>query len=232
MRPAAAGTAYRTAILTLSLILWSSLIRPVAVPAAVPAASVSITVQSSDGHPVPGAVITLRSLAADARPSPPIRAVMDQINRAFEPDLLVIPVGSTVEFPNSDSVSHQIYSFSPAKRFQLPLYRGNPNPPQHFDQAGIVTLGCNIHDEMVGYLVVTDAQYFGRADGAGSWTAEIPRGKYRVSVWHPRMNDDANELDRELMVGQGDRTTLVLHLAKPLRPAPLGTHPHSWDGAY
>ncbi len=232
MRPLLGGSGCRTAIRVVSLVLLSGLIPPMAVPAAVPAASVSITVQSSDGRPIPGAVITVRSLAADARPSAPIRAVMDQINRAFEPDLLVIPVGSTVEFPNSDSVSHQIYSFSPAKRFQLPLYRGNPNPPQHFDQAGIVTLGCNIHDEMVGYLVVTDAQYFGRTDASGSWTAEIPRGKYRVSVWHPRLNDDANELERELMVGQGDRTTLVLHLAKPLRPAPLATHPHSWDGAY
>jgi hypothetical protein len=77
---------------------------------------------------------------------------------------------------------------------------------------------------------VTDAQYYGRTDASGSWTAEIPRGKYRVSVWHPRMNDDANELERELMVAQGDRATMVLHLAKLLRPAPLGTHPHSWDG--
>jgi len=203
---------------------------PAAVPGSVPAASVSITVQGSDGRPVPGAVITVRSLAPEARPSLPVRAVMDQVNRAFDPDLLVIPVGSTVEFPNSDSVSHQIYSFSPAKRFQLPLYRGNPNPPQKFDTAGVVTLGCNIHDEMIAYLVVTDAQYFGRTDGYGSWTADLPKGKYRVSVWHPRMNDDANELERELMVAQGDRATLVLRLAKPLRPAPLGTHPHSWDG--
>ena len=203
---------------------------PSAVPAGVPGASVSITVQSPDGRPVPGAVVTVRSLGIEGHPNAPVRAVMDQINRAFEPDLLVIPVGSTVEFPNSDSVSHQIYSFSPAKRFQMPLYRGNPNPPERFDQAGIVTLGCNIHDEMLAYLVVTDAQYFGRTDTAGSWSAELPRGKYRVSVWHPRMNDDANELERELTVGQGDRTALILHLAKPLRPAPLGPHPHSWDG--
>jgi hypothetical protein len=126
-------------------------------------------------------------------------------------------------------VSHQIYSFSPARKFQLPLYRGNPNPPVHFEQPGIVTLGCNIHDEMLAYLVVTDAQYFGRTDASGTWSADIPRGTYRVAVWHPRMNDDANELERELMVAQGDRATLVLRLAKPLRPAPLEAHPHSWD---
>jgi len=202
---------------------------PAAVPGSVPTASVSIKVLSSDGRPIPGAVITVRSLAPDARPAAPIRAVMDQINRAFEPDLLIVPVNSTVDFPNSDTVSHQIYSFSAAKRFTLPLYRGNPNPPVRFDTAGVVTLGCNIHDEMVGYLVVTDGQYFGRTDASGSWTADIARGKYRVTVWHPRMNDDASELERELTVAQGDRLSLDLRLAKPLRPAPLATHPHSWD---
>ena len=197
--------------------------------AAVPAASVSITVQTPDGKPVAGAVVTVHVMAAEGRPVPPVRAVMDQLNRAFDPDLLIIPVGSTVEFPNSDSVSHQIYSFSPAKRFQLPLYRGTPYPPVRFDQAGVVTIGCNIHDEMVAYLVVTDAQYFGRTNANGTWTTDIPRGKYRVSVWHPRMNDDANELDRELTVGEGDRANLTLRLAKALRPAPLQPHPHSWD---
>jgi plastocyanin len=193
------------------------------------AATVSVTVQGTDGHPVPGAVITVYSLLGEGHPSAPVHAVMDQVNRAFAPDLLVIPVGSSVEFPNSDSVSHQIYSFSPAKRFQLPLYRGKPYPPERFEQAGVVTLGCNIHDEMLAYLVVTDAPFFGRTDVAGTWTTEIPRGKYRVAVWHPRMRDDSTELDRELTVGEGDRASLTLRLAKPLRPAPLGERPHSWD---
>ena len=129
-----------------------------------------------------------------------MHAVMDQVNRAFVPDLLVIPVGSTVSFPNSDSVSHQIYSFSPAKRFQLPLYRGKPYPPVHFDQAGVVTLGCNIHDEMLAYLLVTDAPYYGRTDASGTWSVEVPRGHYRISIWHPRLRDEAADLERELTV--------------------------------
>jgi hypothetical protein len=154
---------------------------------------------------------------------------MDQVNRAFEPDLLVVPVGSTVEFPNSDSVSLQIYSFSPAKRFQLPLYRGKPYPPVHFEQAGVVTLGCNIHDEMLAYLLVTDAPYFGRTNHSGSWSAEVPRGRYHVAVWHPRLRDSAADLERELTVGDTDRAALTLRLAKPLEPAPITGRPHSWD---
>src|SRR5579862_7831444 len=133
----------------------------------VPAATLVIHVLSTDGHVLPGAVVTARPLDAPARHAAPQRAVMDQVNRAFEPDLLVIPVGSTIEFPNSDSVSHQIYSFSPAKRFQLPLYRGKPYPPVEFDQAGVVTLGCNIHDEMLAYVMVTDPPTLGGTIGAG-----------------------------------------------------------------
>jgi plastocyanin len=193
------------------------------------AATLVISVQTADGRPLQGAVVTAHSLDAPSRKPQPLKAVMDQVNRAFAPDLLVIPVGSSVTFPNSDSVSHQIYSFSPAKRFQLPLYRGTPYPPVHFDQAGVVTLGCNIHDEMVGYLVVTDAAYYGRTDAQGAWSNEVARGRYRIRIWHPRMRDDAPDLERELTVGETDHAELTLRLTKSLTPAPLADRPHSWD---
>jgi plastocyanin len=173
-----------------------------------------------------GAVLTIHPVGAE-RAAPPVSAVMDQINRTFVPDLLVVPTGSTVEFPNSDSVSHQIYSFSPARKFQLPLYRGKPYPPVRFDQPGVVTLGCNIHDAMLAYVVVTDAPYFGRTDAAGGWSIDVPRGTYRVSVWHPRLREES-ELERQVMIGEGDRITLTLRLTKPLQPAPLDGN-HSWD---
>src|ERR1700680_328705 len=131
------------------------------------AATLVINVQTPDGHVLPGAVVTVRPRDGAPRKPAPVHAIIDQVNRVFAPDLLVIPVGSTVEFPNSDSVSHQIYSFSSAKRFQLPLYRGKPYSPTRFDQPGVVTLGCNIHDDMLGYLFVTDAPFFGRTDPSG-----------------------------------------------------------------
>jgi plastocyanin len=192
-------------------------------------ATLVITVQTPDGRAVPGAVVTARPLEREARKPAPVHAVMDQVNRTFVPDLMVIPVGSTVTFPNSDSVSHQIYSFSPAKRFQLPLYHGKPYPPVHFDQAGVVTLGCNIHDEMVAYLLVTDAPSYGRTDASGTWSAEVPRGRYQISIWHPRLRDDAADLERELTVRDADRAELTIRLAKSLQPAPLTDRPHSWD---
>src|ERR1700759_1626343 len=87
------------------------------------AEGLTVRVQTPDGPPLSGAVVRARPLNAPAHPLPPQHAVIDQIDRAFAPDLLVIPVGSTIAFPNSDPIAHQIYSFSPAKRFQLPLYR-------------------------------------------------------------------------------------------------------------
>src|ERR1700694_3849557 len=109
------------------------------------AATLVIHVQTPDGHALSGAVVTARPLDGQGKRPAPVDAVMDQVKRAFAPDLLVVPVGSTVAFPNSDSVSHQIYSFSAAKRFQLRLYHGKPYPPVPVDQPGVITLGCNIH---------------------------------------------------------------------------------------
>ena len=191
------------------------------------AATLVVAVQTADGRPLAGAVLTVHTVSGTARPAPPVLAVMEQIDRAFVPDLLVIPAGSMVEFPNRDSVSHQIYSFSAAKKFQLPLYRGKPYPPVRFDQVGFVTLGCNIHDSMLAYVLVTDAPYFGRTDSTGSWSVELPRGVYKVTVWHPRMRENA-EAGREVSIGDAERTAVAVRLAKALQPAPLEGR-HSWD---
>ena len=192
-------------------------------------ATLTVTVELPDGHPMEGVVVTIQPTTGPAHPAAPVQAVMDQVNRAFSPDLLVIPVESSVAFPNSDSVSHQIYSFSPPKRFQLPLYRGKQYPPVVFDQPGVVTLGCNIHDEMLAYVLVTDAPFYGRTNTKGAWSADVPGGGYRVSIWHPRIREDARDLQREVTVSDADGGNLTLHLAKPLKPASLEGRPHSWD---
>jgi plastocyanin len=192
------------------------------------AAGLTVNVLSQDGHPLRGIVVTAYPSTANSHPAPPVQAVMDQVNRAFDPDLLVIPVSSTVTFPNSDTVSHQIYSFSSPKRFQLPLYRGKPYAPTLFDQVGVVTLGCNIHDEMVAYVVVTDAPFFGRTTANGAWSTEVPNGRYRISIWHPRIRDEDQELRSEVTVTEA-AGTLTLRLKKSLKPPPLEGRPRSWD---
>lgn len=121
---------------------------------------------------------------------PPARktAVMDQRNRTFVPHVLPIQTGTRVEFPNSDDIRHQVYSFSPAKKFQLPLYTGTPSNPIVFDKPGVATLGCNIHDRMSAYIVVVDTPYFAATGGDGQATLDnLGGGKYTVHVWHPEL---------------------------------------------
>jgi plastocyanin len=195
--------------------------------ARVPAANLVVNVLKRDGKPLPGAVITAEPESATASAAPAEKAIMDQVNLAFLPDVLVIPVHSTVQFPNSDVVGHQVYSFSSARQFQLPLYRGKPYPPVQFDQPGVVTLGCNIHDNMLGYIIVTAAPFFGRTDARGEWQGhELPAGKFRVRVWHPLLNEP-QALERSVEVGE--HGSVEFRLVKPLRPAPLSGRPRSWD---
>ena len=193
------------------------------------AATLVVSVTKADGKPLAGAVVLLHG-PAGTRQVPPAALVVDQVDRAFTPDLTVMPAGSEVTFPNSDRVSHQVYSFSPAKRFKLPLYRGTPYAPVRFDTAGIVTLGCNIHDDMIAYLVVTDAPWFGRTDADGNWSASgLPAGDLRVQVWHPRMREAAVLIERPLKLVDSQAGRLDLRLTRPLQPEPLGARPRSWS---
>ncbi|HTV79821.1 MAG TPA: hypothetical protein VMF03_16325 [Steroidobacteraceae bacterium] len=197
---------------------------------AVCAADLQVRVTQANGRPLPGAVVTVHPLAAAVPPAAPVQAVMDQVNLAFTPDVLVIPVGSTVSFPNTDRTGHEVYSFSATHPFKLPLYRGKPYPPEHFDRAGLVTLGCNIHDAMLAYILVTDAPYYGRTGADGSWSQpDVARGRYRVEVWSPRLTAPGQTLQREIVVDGAEHAVAELHAARGLRPAELSTRPHSWD---
>jgi plastocyanin len=219
-RPPGAGAAVLAAAVLLCTLLF-------VVPAE--AGSLTIAVRLPNGQPLSDAVVTVEPVGRRSSPPAPIRAVMDQMHRMFMPEVVVVPVGSTVSFPNSDSVSHQIYSFSAAKRFQLPLYRGKPYPPLLFDHVGVVVLGCNIHDWMIGYIDVTDAPFYGTTDAQGSWSAQLPAGQYEITVWHPRMRESTPTLVRELSIDAGDRAALTLQLTNPLKPAPMEGGSSSWD---
>ncbi len=190
------------------------------------AGELAVSVIDTAGHGVSEVVVTVAP-AAEA-PAAVARAVqgtpapiMDQRNRAFAPRVLVVAVGSKVDFPNNDTVSHQVYSFSPAKKFQLPLYKGQFHPPVTFDQPGLVVLGCNIHDQMVGYIYVTDAAFFGKTDEAGTLRlAGLAAGEYRVTVWSPFIADPAASLTRSVRVAAADPTAARVQLVDALRARP------------
>ena len=157
---------------------------------------------------------------------------MDQKNLEFLPRVLVVAAGTRVEFPNNDSVSHQVYSFSAAKRFQLPLYKGEIHPPVTFDQPGLVVLGCNIHDSMVGYIYVTDAPYFGVTETTGGLRLEgLPAGDYRLSIWSPFIADPAASLVRVVHADGAELAVMRVQLSRPLRAQPE-PKPHRRDWEY
>ena len=148
-------------------------------------------------------------------------AIMDQQSLAFVPRVLVVTVGTKVEFPNSDSVSHEVYSFSPAKRFQLPLYKGAVHPPVTFDKPGLVVLGCNLHDQMVGYIYVTEAPFYGKTDAQGALhLTNMPTGDYLVTLWSPFVADDPATLTRTVYVGEREQASTRVQLTRDERARP------------
>ena len=156
-------------------------------------AEISATVTDEQGVPIADAVVV--AVPADGAARPPAKAgersragVVDQVGKEFTPKVTAVLAGTAVTFPNHDDVRHQVYSFSPAKRFELPLYAGVPAEPVVFDKPGVVVLGCNIHDWMVGYIYVSDSPYFAKTGKDGkAIIADLPTRVYAVRVWHPQL---------------------------------------------
>ena len=115
-------------------------------------------------------------------------ATIDQVDKRFVPRISVVRTGTSISFPNSDRVRHEVYSFSPTKTFTLKLYAGRSAPPVVFERSGLVVLGCNIHDSMVGFVAIVDTPYFGRTDAQGQVTLSAPPGRYRLRIWHPDLD--------------------------------------------
>lgn len=131
----------------------------------------------------------LPAVGATGAASTPGTATMDQRDREFVPHILIVEKGTEVQFPNSDNVSHHVYSFSQPNNFEIPLYKGQAQESIRFEHTGLATLGCNIHDRMLGYILVVDSPYFGLTDRQGVTVIEgVSPGTYQVTVWSPRMS--------------------------------------------
>jgi plastocyanin len=192
--------------------------------------SLNVTVRTAAGQPVADAVVvavpTDPAAMAGAKPR---AEQLEQIDKEFVPKVKPVYVGSTVAFPNKDSVRHHVYSFSPAKRFTLPLYAGVPSQPVLFDKAGVVVLGCNIHDWMIGYIYVSDSPWFAKtgADGKAQ-IADLPARGYTLRVWHAQQEGTEEETRKPLDIAAGQRAealfTLALRPEVRVRRSPTGSH--------
>ena len=150
-------------------------------------ASLTARVNDSSGKPVLDAVI-FAVPAAGTRISTrsPQPVLIEQQDREFSPYVSVVQVGTTVSFPNRDPLLHHVYSFSPARSFEIKLYSGDAPRGILFDKAGTVTLGCNIHDWMIGYIHVVETPYFAKTGNDGkARISDIVAGDFEIRVWHP-----------------------------------------------
>lgn len=175
------------------------------------AATLAVRVVGLDGAAVADAAVVADPMAK-AIPNKRASAIVEQRDRELMPYLTIVRSGTAVEFPNRDPIKHHLYSFSPAKPFEIKLYAGKPTQPVIFDKPGEVALGCNIHDWMEAYVYVVDSPYFAKTGASGEAALEgIPPGQYQLRLWHPRqkralaprqltLSDDSHKLDLVLDV--------------------------------
>jgi plastocyanin len=184
---------------------------PLALPVAADAATVTVMVRQSDGSPLTDGVVMIESAAAPrAVPHGPYSIEQKQI--AFQPHVLVVPVGAQVTFPNRDKVRHHVYSFSKAKRFELKLYGREDQRSITFDTAGVVALGCNIHDSMTGFVIVAATPLYAKTDAQGRATIpDVPVGNVTLRLWSPSIRATGNTLSKPAVVpAAGYATTLTI----------------------
>ena len=175
-----------------------------------------VSVTDNSGQKIEDAVVYAEpEFALPATKAEP--AVIEQKNKQFIPLVTVVQTGALISFPNNDTVKHQAYSFSPAKNFELKLYSGKPTAPLLFDKAGTVTVGCNIHDQMLAYIQVVNTPFFAKTDAHGNATLpSLPAGKYALKVWHYLQAPGSEPHSQPLQVAK-DIPTIAVHLNFKLR---------------
>jgi plastocyanin len=180
------------------------------------AGTLEVTVKDLRGQPVSDAVVYAKGNGTQLIHSPK-QQVIDQQNKQFVPYVTAVQVGTAILFPNKDNIRHHVYSLSPAKKFELPLYTGVPAAPVLFDKEGFVTLGCNIHDWMIAYVAVLSTPYLkvtGK-DGQVRLT-DLPAGKYTVEAWQPLLKRKPEELAQ--IVDLSGSSSKAVAFSMELRP--------------
>lgn len=196
---------------------WVFLILCSGLALAAHAADLRVQVSDSTGKPVSDAVVTVIALDTGAAPSvaapAPRSKFIDQRQEQFVPYVEIFRPGDRVVFRNSDVTRHHVYSFSPTKTFEMVLRPGESGAPLLLDRAGIVAVGCNIHDHMRTWLFVSTASRILVTDagGAAPFTGLAP-GHYRVTIWHPQLRPRQAPISADLTMGH-DNAALPVRLA-------------------
>lgn len=187
------------------------------------AANLVVQVNDKTGVALENVVIYAESAGLELKPKSPHLVEIAQIKRQFVPLVTVVQTGSEISFPNFDSIRHHVYSFSTAKKLDLPLYFGRPAVPQVFDKAGTVVLGCNIHDRMIAYVQVVNTPYFGKSDAAGKVRLEgLPAGKYQLNAWYYGLPVNQQVISQSVTVADGELSVVFKVNASKSDPNAVG----------
>lgn len=170
-----------------------------------------VVVRTPKGAPIRNAVVSLYPSGRPTALDPSQRSyLIVQKDIRFNPFVLIVPVGAQVAFPNMDPVRHHVYSFSPAKKFELKLYAKEQNRAVTFDKPGVVPIGCNIHDQMTAFVKVVDTGLSGLSDGAGRVTfANVPPGAMTAQIWHPYLRAPGNQIEQRWSAASGRQAQAV-----------------------
>lgn len=184
-----------------------------------PAIEGQVTIVDHDGRPVPhhdDVVIFLDELEHPAPAAIPAdTAVIRQRNKRFDPEIMPILAGTTVEFPNDDTVFHNIFSLSKIQPFDLGLYQQGASRSVTFSRPGLVKVYCNIHPQMIAYILVLPNLHFTMTDARGRFILpDVPLGKATVRSWYPRSREQA---ERAVIVAEGGIQDLQLNFVESLR---------------
>lgn len=190
-----------------------------------------VHVTGERGTPVGDAVVSLRT--ADGNPAPPAHApttrTIDQRNETFIPYVEIFRPGDRVLFRNSDTTRHHVYSFSPIRSFEFVIAPGQSAPAVLLDRVGEVAVGCNIHDQMITHLYISDAPWIARSAADGRVVfVDLPVGTYSVEVWHPQLRPGRTPPLQSVVIGDAARSELSFALT--LLPDPrqiAGDREHS-----
>ncbi|MGH8028336.1 MAG: methylamine utilization protein [Arenimonas sp.] len=194
--------------------------------APVAATELIVRVRDAKGLPVADAVVTLDAPSTARAPAAARTLVVDQRNESFVPYVSVARPGDRVVFRNSDTTRHHVYSFSETRSFQQLLVPGDSGAPLTLGRAGLVAVGCNIHDHMRAWLVVTPAAQvaISGADGVARF-AGLPAGTWQSRVWHPHLRPKQPPLVQAFTLAPGEAKR-ELGVSLRLLPDPRGTDPH------
>ena len=153
---------------------------------------------------------------------------IDQRGETFIPLVTILPKGGRIVFANNDPTTHQVYSFSAVKQFEITLARGEKSHPIAFDNSGVAALGCNIHDHMIAYAFVVESPWvmLSGADGRGTIT-DVPQGNYEAQVWHPKLPPGRGVQSLRVALS-GDMARLAVNV----KLLPPSTMSHGHGGNY